>query len=356
MAIDKPNLYREILFFIIFLILVIIVALLIKPFFGAIILSIVTAYMFFPVYLWLTTKIRFKHFNLSAVITILLVVVLVLIPVIFTTIQLKNEVILNYDKYFLPDKTSYFETCAQETFFCKSVNLFKQAIVNPSILAFIKESLSKLSSSLVSKITGILVQIPHLILGVIMYLVLTYYLLRDGKKLFDKLRTFVFPLSKRNEEHVIEKLKGTLHAIVYGHFVIAIMQGVIAVFSFTLLGFESPVLWGFLIGFLAFVPFLGASLVWVPAMIIEFYFGSFWSGIGVLIVGIIISLVEQIFKPMIIGEKADMHPAVMLLGVIGGVLIFGMTGVFIGPMVLVIFMIFVEILKTEYLSEFEKRG
>ena len=134
--------------------------------------------------------------------------------------------------------------------------------------------------------------------------------------------------------------------------VIAVIEGIIMVIGFYLADVAAPILWGAVITLLAFIPFIGPSVVWVPAILIKISAGDGLQAIIILIVGIILFFIDTILKPIVIGDRAKIHPILILLGVVGGIMMFGAIGVVIGPVVITLFITLVNIQKEEKIITF----
>mgnify|MGYP001563594730 CR=1 FL=1 len=102
------------------------------------------------------------------------------------------------------------------------------------------------------------------------------------------------------------------------------------------------------IGILAFIPGLGPALIWVPLSIIEFLYGEKYTALGVIIFGIFLTVyLDSIFRTKVLSKKTQTHPVVMLFGIIGGVQLFGLIGLIIGPLILIIFLTIIESMPKE---------
>ncbi len=197
--------------------------------------------------------------------------------------------------------------------------------------------------------------IPSRLFFGIMSLFLFYYLLKDGDKfvqwIYDGL-----PISKKNQLHIDSQLKSITYFVVYGQIVTAIIQGLIAMLGYWLFGIHAPVLWGIATMFFSLVPVIGTAIIWIPASIFLFVNGlgimgsgadgSWWLGIGLFVYGflIIAGFVDYIVRPLLIGASSRIHPAIALIGVIGGVVPLGFIGIFAGPLILALFITLYDIL------------
>jgi predicted PurR-regulated permease PerM len=138
--------------------------------------------------------------------------------------------------------------------------------------------------------------------------------------------------------------------MVMGQIVVGMVQGVLAWLGFWMLGVPNPGLLGFLTAIISIIPLLGAAIVWVP---VDLYLlmnatltGEYWRAIALLVYGtFVISLIDNIIKPKIVGDRAKIHPLIILFGILGGIQLFGVAGILIGPLILTIFDVVIEIYK-----------
>jgi predicted PurR-regulated permease PerM len=127
---------------------------------------------------------------------------------------------------------------------------------------------------------------------------------------------------------------------------VAIVQGLIGGTAFYILGIKTPVIWGAAIAIMSFVPVLGTFSIWGPATVYLFLKGEVLKSIVLLIVGTFgISLVDNILKPIIIGERTKMPTLIIFFSVLGGITVFGPVGVIMGPLVIALFISVFEIFR-----------
>ncbi|MFQ5620928.1 MAG: AI-2E family transporter, partial [Candidatus Nanoarchaeia archaeon] len=143
--------------------------------------------------------------------------------------------------------------------------------------------------------------------------------------------------------------------VIYGSLVIALIQGALGALGFMIFGVGSPILWGLVMSLFALVPFIGTPIIWGPAgllLVIDGFVDGQTNlvakGIGLLIYGtLVISTVDNILKPKLIGKKAKIHPIVVLIGVLGGLSLLGFVGFVVGPLVLALFEALIEVYEKE---------
>jgi predicted PurR-regulated permease PerM len=138
-------------------------------------------------------------------------------------------------------------------------------------------------------------------------------------------------------------------SLIVGNGLCGIIQGILGGFGFAIFGLHSPFLLGTVIAFMAFLPVIGASVVFIPAGIILIVQGKFWLGIGYLIYNVLYSsIIEYVIKPRLIGKRMQMNSFFVFIGIIGGIKLFGMIGIVYGPLIITIFLTLAEIYRLEY--------
>jgi predicted PurR-regulated permease PerM len=309
--------------------------LLLRPLFISVITSMVISYIFYPVYIWINKRI--KHKSVSSFLVILLIIIILIVPSFFAVNALSREIFSSYLKV----KQSFSGEGACNTVACAIISALPLEKLDPNLSMLISNNVGKVTAYLFTQVSNIIISLPQVLFNFFVILFLTYYLLKDSDKLLEFLRTAI-PIKKVHQEELISRVTEVTNAVVFGNLVIAIIQGFLAGLGFFFFGISSPISWGILTVFTALIPFLGAFAVWFSLSIITFLNGyianqpsTMLRAIGLAAYGLlIISTVDNVLKPKIIGAGAKIHPAIILLGVVGGVTLFGVIGIIIGPLLL----------------------
>jgi len=201
-----------------------------------------------------------------------------------------------------------------------------------------------LSKQLSSMATNILSFLIHFFL----MMMIIYYIFRDGARLKDYI-TELLPFPAEQQELVENKFREMGGAVIVGNGLSGIIQGVIGGFGFFFFGLGSPFLWGTVIGFMAFLPIIGASIVFIPTTIILLIMGKTKIAVGFLIYNMCYSsVIEYFIKPRLIGKGMHMNPILVFIGILGGMKLFGILGIIYGPLIMTIFITLAEIYRLEY--------
>jgi predicted PurR-regulated permease PerM len=278
--------------------------LIIAPFISAILSAYVLAFLIFPFF-----KILNKSMNktLSALLCIVIILGLIIIPLFFIVNQIINETIILSENINITNITNGFSGPVQKE-------------VIPILTSYISNFTGKLIHSLPSVIITLLVTF----FGV-------FYFLYD----WENFNSFLYRKAPiENKKKFFEDVALTTKKITYGLLIVAAIEFAVAFIGFTISGIKFPLLLATIIGILAFTLVIDSSVVWVPvALIYLLVLHKTSSAIGVIITGLIIST-DMFFRPKIIGSVSKINPFLMLLGVLGGIALFGILGFIIGPIVL----------------------
>jgi predicted PurR-regulated permease PerM len=204
-------------------------------------------------------------------------------------------------------------------------------------------SLSRQLSSMASNLIDFLINF-------FVMMVMIYYLFLNGKVLREFI-TGLLPLPVEQQNIIVKKFEEMGKAIINGNLFSGIIQGILGGLGFFVFGLGSSLLWGALIGFFAFLPFIGAPAIFIPAALILFLQGKAGIAIGFLVYNLVYSqAIEYYFKPKYIGKGMSMNPGLVFIGVLGGIKLFGVLGIIYGPLILTVFFTLLEIYKLEYIE------
>jgi predicted PurR-regulated permease PerM len=158
-----------------------------------------------------------------------------------------------------------------------------------------------------------------------------FYLFRDGDAIRHALYD-VLPLERRQSRAVIDRTQEVIAASVYGKLVIAVIQAGLGGFIFWVLGLTSPLLWGVVMFLLCMIPTAGAFLVWAPAAVLLAVSGAWGKGLLLTAWGaLVIGTIDNLLGPRLVGKRARLHELLIFFSVLGGLSVFGVLGIVLGP-------------------------
>ncbi len=307
----------------------VLVFILLKPYFVDLFVSAILAYLFYLVYKKL--KKRFKNENLTSAITTIIIIIIILLPLVLVANLLVKEAIEVYNNIRQEDLLAIDLPKYQDL---DIENYFKEGLKIGAL--YIVDSLSKFVFS-----------IPARILDFFIIVFLTFYLFKDGEKFLENIKSYM-PLKQSQKDILFKRMGDVVYAIIYGLVIAAIVQGIAGIIGFFIFGVDNAILLGLVMIVAAMIPFVGSAIIWLPISILKILSGDSFKGIGLLIYGIvIISTVDNIIRPKIIGDRTKIHPVLILLGIFGGIAMFGFIGVVVGPLILAIFLVLLKYYKVD---------
>lgn len=314
----------------------------INAFFGAFILYAI----FNPLYTYLTAK-KGANKSIAAFGVICLTIILILIPLyIIMTIVISQIQIILFDTNTI---MTYLNNVDTYTTKLHLQSLPIDININEKIAEIVSSSANFLSAMLINSIQSLG---QRLIEFTIMYFMLYYLFVGNDSKCLVKLQNAV-PFSKGNTETLQKEFKSVVNATLISSGIIAIVQGGLLTITFLLLGVEGAFLWGFVTVILSFLPVVGGTLVWIPAVIIQLIQQDYVTAVGIFIGGAILSSIDNFLRPMIQNKVGRIHPLESLIGVIIGLNLFGLLGIIIGPLLISYVVLMARMFNEEYLSETE---
>lgn len=209
-----------------------------------------------------------------------------------------------------------------------------------------KDAINKVSGVVVNQTTWIVTNGTKAVFYFGLMIFAMFYFFRDGELIMAKISRLL-PLSRSQIKTAFSELRDVIQATMYGGVVIALLQGVLGGLLFVFMGISSPIFWGAVMAFLALIPLVGASIVYIPAAIILMLSGSMVKGIVVMAIGtLIISQVDNVIRPLLISGKTSLHPLLLFFTILGGISLFGLLGLVVGPMIAAAFTILLGVFET----------
>lgn len=179
---------------------------------------------------------------------------------------------------------------------------------------------------------GIFSGVSNLLLSLFIFFIALYYLLRDGKRV-RKILIEISPLSDRDDSRILDRLELAVNSVIKGNLAIALVQGVMSTVGLALFGVPSAILWGAVSAVAALIPGIGTGLVILPIVGYLLFIGATTNALGLLIWGMVgVGLIDNFLGPKLVGRGMNLHPLLVLLSVLGGLVYFGPAGIFLGPL------------------------
>lgn len=302
----------------------------------------------------------FKGWEKSAsLVTCLLVILITVAPITLFAVLVTNEAVDTYEVIEIKINSGVFDKYLQWEEGGFFYDLKKQAegvidLEKMDVKKNIVEWAQSLSTFLVSQTGTFVKSISNLLLNVFILLFTMYYFFKDGKRLVAKIGA-MSPLPSFYEGELFRKIAAMVKAILVGVFLTAIIQGIFGGVGFAIAGISSPVFWATAMAFFSLVPLVGTAIIWVPASIILLILGDYWQGVFIFIWGLlVVGSIDNFVRPYLIGGKAHTYPLLTFFVILGGIWKWGLKGIIIGPLVLMVLMSFLHIYEAEYSKVLKK--
>ena len=317
----KEDNVRDILNYLLIIGIFIMAFIIIRPIFFAIIYGLLFAYILSPLYRF--TFKRVKNENIAALIVCL--GIFVILAIIFGVIlgSIFNQII---NIYFAAQKINFANIL--ETLLPLSSK------ISANLANSIQVSFSNLLTSYASSIGDIIFNLPNLLLQLVVVFLILFYALRDGNQAFKYLKS-LSPMKKDVQTRFFQHFKDITNSVLIGQVVVGIIQGVVAGIGYFIFGVPNALLMTLITMIIGIIPIIGPWLVWIPIDIYLFSIDRTGAGLGLFIYGLfLINWVDTIIRPMIVSRRTQINPAIILIGMIGGLYVFGLLGLIIGPLIL----------------------
>jgi len=319
--------------------------LVVRPFIYPFVWAFVLTILFYPMYIYIGKHVKWAPG--ASMITILTILLLIIGPFSYMAIALGNELAILSHKIEQGTVSEALNRIQGHRFVQWFGDVLKVTfgIEEFNILKIIKSNFSDFSSNVIGWVS---ISVKNIAFGMINFVIMLftlYFLFKDGPDFIKKLREYM-PFPESHKDRVSFRVKDMVISTIYGGVTVGVSQGIVGGLAFYLLGISSPILWGMMIALMSFVPIIGTFAVWGPASLFLFLNGEILKGIILLLTGtFVISMIDNILKPLIIGERTKMHTLIVFFSVLGGIKLFGLIGLIMGPLSIVLFICVLEIFR-----------
>ncbi len=307
-----------------------------KPFLKPIFFALILAIIFYPFYGRVHRLVSSR--NWAAFISTLLVLLTILIPATLLGVAIRR------------DLAEVYQTLSAQSNPDGGVGLYLLHVIERftgwlgkyldlsqfNLRATLLERLQEASSVFLRQAASVVGNLFSLAVDGIVAFITLFFLFRDGRALYRRLAV-ITPLRPDQVERLTSDISKVITASMYGGLAVAAVQGALTSLAFWVLGLASPILWGVAAAIFSFVPLVGSSLVWLPASILLIVTGQWPKGLVLIAWGAgIVGMADNVIRPYVISGQMKFHPLYIFFALFGGVQVFGILGLFVGPVVLAI--------------------
>nr|WP_081763394.1 AI-2E family transporter [Imhoffiella purpurea] len=300
-----------------------------------------------PLYLHLYRRFDGRA-HLASGLTLAVMSVMVLIPLALLVAVLVgqaldvSQVISDRFKGALEDPAAFAESLQHLPFLDQLIEH------RDLILQHAGQAASLASGFLVDLVSSFTLGTANLIFMFFVLLYSMYFLQMDGPKLIVKI-LYYLPLKTAEERLMLEKFTSVTRATLKGSLLIGLLQGTLAGFAFFVAGIDNAVFWGSVMAVFSTIPNVGAALVWIPASVMLVLDGHVVTGVLLaLFCGLVVGSMDNVLRPILVGKDTKMHELMIFFSTLGGIFMFGLAGVFIGPLIASLFISIWEMYGVEF--------
>lgn len=331
---------KKIMTAVILIILIVLALLLLRPIAMAIILGVILAFIFTPIYDFVFKFIKRK--NVTAFLMCLFLICAIVIPLWYIAPIAIDQSI----KFYMNSQDIDFVTPLKTIF----PNMLQSEAFANEIGTTLHTFVTKTTSSLMNSLSNVILNFPTLLLQLLVVFFSFFFVLRDKEELISYIKSLI-PFSKDVEKRLFASSKDLTISILFGQVVIGMIQGITAGIGFFIFGVPNALLLTILAMVAGMFPIISTTIVWLPVAIYLLIAGNTVSALGVVMFGLIASVIEALFKPIFISRRAKMNSSLILFGMVGGLLLFGLLGIILGPLILAYLFIVIEAYRDKKLPD-----
>ncbi len=310
-----------------------------KPFFNILALGLIITILFRPLYLYLLKRIKYPSW--ASIATLLIIVLVAVAP-----LWLFGQILYTEANHLYTSVQSGQFVISQDQIIASVPPQIQSLIARTSV--DVNGFISQFTTNAFSSITGLLSNVFNFFVSLFMLLFVIFFLMRDGGKI-KEIFMDLSPIASNQEEILLTRINSAVNGVVKGQFLVAVCQAVAATIGFSIFGIPEPFLWGLFVIGAALIPFVGTSLIMVPAVVYLFITGNGPQAIGLAIwAAIVVSSIDNLVAPKLVGTQLKLHPLLIMLAVLGGVQFFGILGLLLGPILMSIFVQMIEVYRTDF--------
>lgn len=305
-----------------------------EPFLPSLTWALALAVLLSPLQEWFELKL--KRPSLAALASVLLIGFIVVVPATFVGERLFMQAAKGAELIEIEINSGEWRHVLDgHPRLAPFVERIEQQIDLPGTFAAFAKWLSSTAGSIVK---GSLLQLVDL--AITFYML--FFFLRDRRVALQSLRS-LSPLSEKEMDRLFFRVRDTIYATMYGTLTVASIQGLLGGLMFWWLGLPAPFLWGVVMALLSVIPMLGAFIICIPAAILLLLKGSWVKALILLLwANIVVGAVDDLLFPVLVGKRLKLHTILAFISIVGGLILFGSSGLILGPVTLTVTSVLLE--------------
>lgn len=303
-----------------------------RPLIIPMIMALILAFIFSPVQDWLVKRLRSK--NLSASLIVVFLLMIIVLPIWFLTPVLMRQ------------SLSIFGAVQNLDFIGLLESTFPRIFSIEGISSEIGYSLGSLTTraidAVISSLTELIINFPVLLLQLTVVFFTFFFVLRDREVVIEYIKG-ILPFPKDVETKLFKYTKDITNSILFGQLLTGIVQGVVLGLGIFIFGIPNALFLTLVAMLAGIMPVIGTFFVWIPLAIFLFIQGDMLAMWGIIVFGTISSNIDNFLRPIIVAKRTEIHMAIVLVSMIGGLFYFGVLGLILGPLIISYLLIFLEL-------------
>jgi predicted PurR-regulated permease PerM len=320
--------------------------LIIRPFFGAVCWAVFIAIVFWPMH---SRFVQGSHgrpnMAAAASLTVILIIVILPLALVAGSITQEASVLIEKLRSGQIEIGSYYERMVAalphwlqallQRFGMGDLGLLQQKLL---------AALGSSTQAVTSRVVGIGQVTLDFVVAFFLMLYMLFFLFRDGERLAQSIARSI-PLDAQHTRRLLQQFATVVRATVKGNIAVALVQGTLGSLAFWFLGLPGAALWGAVMALLSLLPAVGAAMVWGPVAAFYLFTGEIVKGVGLIVWGgLVIGLIDNLLRPLLVGKDTRMPDYLVLVATLGGIVVFGLNGFVIGPVIAAVFLVSWEML------------
>ena len=302
-----------------------------------IVLAGILTYVLFPIYRFILLKTR--HPGLASGLSVVLALLVMILPAVYLVSELVNQV------------SGAYETLQAD--WLQQVGDYLSGITNGRVdfKEMLDSTLEQVRQSIVALAPNVLGSLSELLLGLFIMFFVMFYGFREGQSFILYLKNHL-PLESNLKDSLFDEVRKITQAVLYGQVLTAVIQGSLGGLALLVFGVPNALFWGAIMIITAFIPLLGTPIVWVPAGVGLILDGNVTRGILLLAFGATVVMnIDNFLRPRLVSNRSNVHPVLILIGVLGGLRVFGFIGMLVGPLILAILVALTKFYEQYYMQQ-----
>jgi predicted PurR-regulated permease PerM len=323
-------------------------ALILRPFFGAVCWAVFIAIVFWPLHRRFLLGAQGRR-NTAAFASLLVVLLIVILPMSLIAATVAEEAAAMVQRL----RSGEIDLAAWFARAMAALPEWLRAIMERFGFAELASAQQKLleqatasGQAITSRVFSIGQNTLEFTVSLFVMSYVLFFMFRDGDRLAAGIAR-ALPLRAQHTRRLLTQFATVVRATVKGNIVVALVQGTLGGMAFAVLGLPGSILWGAVMALLSLLPAVGAVLVWGPVAAYFFFTGELVQAIGLTLWGaVVIGLVDNFLRPILVGKDTRMPDYLILVATLGGLVVFGLNGFVIGPVIAAVFLVSWDMLAT----------